>query len=140
MSDRLKLTASEEATFTEVFRRSPRRVSDGAAVTAPADAKSTQAENELIVQRLLGWERRDGGEIYPWIRGTEWLTTPTFTTWHDCGLIMEALSKLECKTAVGDKSISGSWWCTVDHVCELRTTGPLAVRAAALSYLRSLER
>lgn len=95
------------------------------------------AENALICE-FLGWKRCSSSECSGFIDSDgDHHYDVTFTSWADAGLILEALSARECKSAVGDKSISGSWWCTVGPICELRDTGPAAVRAAALAYIRS---
>ena len=114
-------------------------------MTAPADAKSTQAENERICSELLGWElKRAGPAGFDWWElpsSDEMPTTdtPTFTTWHDCGLILEAF---EAKHFGMTLHTSGKkdWNLDVWEDTSRHETGPLAVRAAALSYLRSLER
>lgn len=132
-----------------------------AAVTAPADDKSTQAENELIAERLLGWVRwQEPGEALKWKniidggRGWSIEDTPTFTRWSDCGLILEAFERLHIGRAVswqlhhcGDgrelHHVSLEWDIGDDaskYAQGEAATTPLAVRSAALSYLRSLER
>jgi len=106
------------------------------------------AENELICEKLLRWQpvRACRTRIKEWLDtpygddGAQWHTvvTPSFTAWAEAGLIMDALSEAGLKTVVGDKSVSGGWWCTADAICQLRNTGPLAIRATALKYIRSL--
>lgn len=103
-------------------------------------------ENELICEKLLGWRKRTAGFATPGIEFYGWRLpngleqpTPSFTTWAEAGLILEALSAAGLKTVVGDKSVSGSWWCTADAICQLRNTGPLAIRAAALAYIQAVK-
>lgn len=101
-----------------------------AAVTAPADDKSTQAENELICEKLLGWTGsiRNGWRLPSGEAAIPEFATPTFTTWAEAGLILEALQdvgarKLELSIQIGRGELT-----------------PQSIRSAALSYLRSLER
>lgn len=115
-------------------------------VTVSKDTLSSDQENELICERLLRWRKLFPSSPLPGIEFIGWRDnygfdkpTPAFTTWAEVGLVLEALSSRDCKSAVGDKSISGGWWCTVGPICELRDTGPAAVRAAALEYIRSMK-
>lgn len=144
MSDRLKMTASEEAAFTEAFRRSQRRVSDGAAVTAPdirflgyifdtrgapADTikpcrfepQDTQAENELIAEKLLGWVKVLPSQDMPGsphVHRAIWreqLTEHTWPRWHgDAGLHDLARARLDHRRvaeamAAVEGSAEGDW-------------------------------
>lgn len=107
------------------------------------DALSTQAENELICEKLLGWEKVLMPEDnYPAFKRS-WchdpIYAPSFTTWPDAGLLLEALAKRGVAIRVGT-SDPGMWGCwLIEHPCQaLATTAPNAVRAAALEYIRSL--
>lgn len=93
------------------------------------------AENALICEKLLGWERRSDGPSFLenyWrcATGGDRLTTPSFTTWAEAGLILEALQQPERWTATS----------TLTHLSQLLDEGhltPAAVRTASLSYVRS---
>ena len=118
-------------------------------MTAPADEKSTQAdtiqpcrfeprdtqaENELIAERLLGWKQYKTAASIWWepTLGKRQFFTPTFTTWAERGLIIDALQK--------------QWPLSKEALRDIGSTilmGALTeqdVRSIALSYLRSLER
>ena len=129
---------------------------------------NTQAENELIAEKLLGWVKvlpSNQSPGSPHVHRAIWreqltehtgrggMETPTFTTWHDCGLILEAFERLNIGRAVswqlhhcGDgrelHHVSLEWDIGDDaskYAQGEAATTPLAVRAAALSYLRSLD-
>lgn len=115
---------------------------DTAAVTAPADEKSTQAENELIAERLLGWKQYKTAASIWWepTLGKRQFFTPTFTTWHDCGLILEALFAQKGLSAIKTRVKLAQLIADIqlpDGKCKFT---PSAIRDCALSYLRSLER
>lgn len=109
-----------------------------------------QEENELICEKLLGWEKhipKDGVWGGDWLCPLEtWMKggTPTFTDWASAGLILEALA---AKGLPFDLYQDGDW--TVGFYAKKHArlaigripnsaTGPLAIRAAALAYIRSL--
>jgi hypothetical protein len=125
----------------------PVRAASAAKVdAAPTDEKSTQAENELIMA-WLGWTKHPDPELHGWWRppsGGTFMSQlhkefPTFTTWADAGLILEALRSTEPTL----EYVDGKWDCYGGDPFEsfyhaYADTGPLAIRAAALAYLRSL--
>lgn len=104
---------------------------------------SEQEENELICEKLLGWKRHEHNG------GVWWeLPAPTgeyassqfralkFTTWADAGLILDALSH----RCVDVGNLTDCWYCDIDGMLPTPNapTGPLAVRAAALKWIRNL--
>lgn len=118
----------------------------------PPEDRVTQ--NEIICEKLLGWIKRPSD--IPGISFSGWCvpngpdeSTPSFTTWADAGLILEAW------TAAGnDYDIDGTSHESGPRIsARLRRikgisyvgdfggcaeTAPIAVRAAALKYIRSL--
>jgi hypothetical protein len=97
---------------------------------------SEQSENELICVALLGWEMLPGistlGEKR-WndktMLGHVWPATPTFTSWAEAGLILDALqSRLSDETAAAELHEMGRYL----QKARLREKD---VRAAALAYL-----
>lgn len=106
------------------------------------EAMSTQAENELICEKLLGWHRCSPGSKghrngYQW---QEERCTPWFSTWADAGLILDALAKAGQRPDLGHYA-DGEWHCMVNATDECETvmfsTGPLAIRDAALAYIEA---
>jgi hypothetical protein len=122
---------------------------------------TTQEENVAICERLLKWKRAriSGLGVHLWHAkpygddGEQWVETPTpsFDTWADAGLILDAW------IAVGnDYDIEGTVTETRNAMsARLRQikgtsyvgdfggdseTAPLAIRAAALEYIKSLEK
>jgi hypothetical protein len=100
------------------------------------------AENELICEKLLGWTpclRRITDGAREWkTQESKYFLTPSFTTWADAGLILDALPK-ELEYIVGYCDIEKQWYCGQAVGADTYAdTGPLAVRAAALEYIRSL--
>lgn len=104
-------------------------------------------ENELICKKLLGWiphPREVAGLVHIayWNHPSEdcALPTPSFTTWAEAGLILERLYQRWQYPVV--HAIAGETW-----RCELVTngmsakanTGPLAIRAAALEYIKAVK-
>lgn len=105
-------------------------------------------ENELICEKLLGW--------YKWFpRGQQWAgrwadkhhqfmaySTPSFDNWADAGLIMDALDAKNLGVEVGNyANLDEHWYCDIESLgppVNKASTAPLAVRAAALAYIRSL--
>lgn len=96
---------------------------------------TTQEENELICERLLGWEvRRRFGNNPCWLFFPDGRVANgpySFTTWAEAGLILEALQGSELKPA-------GRACESLAH--ELIDGGltPALVRAAALEYIKQL--
>lgn len=117
---------------------------------------SDQEENELICERLLGWVRSEvpgtfGATMwYPTPYGSDgeqWraVVTPTFTTWAEAGLILDALAKAGRFPSLGETR-SSRWAGTYlndprdlerSQNLSYGATGPLAIRAAALEYIRA---
>lgn len=104
-------------------------------------ASIEQEENALIAEKLLGWKQdaidSDGCKLWRDTRGERVWRTPTFTDWHSAGMILEALSAIGKMPRHGQRP-DGRWYCVVygeDPVAS--TTGPLAIRAAAIAYIRS---
>lgn len=99
-------------------------------------------ENELICEKLLGWVRA------PSCGEQEWLvveniddvplqrTTPSFATWAEAGLILDALAAKKLGHYI-DRLYEGGYRAFIDKVERdfIADTGPLAMRAAALAYV-----
>jgi hypothetical protein len=108
------------------------------------------AENQLICAKLLGWTPDDGG----WIKQDGYMYggcgTPSFTTWADAGLILDSFQQRGVGRTVWQENhpgepnemhrffVSAQWERDGKVICVEGSTGPLAVRAAALAYIRSL--
>lgn len=113
------------------------------------------AENVSIVEKLLGWKRAGDPDVPLWLkpatetrREEQWYT-PSFDTWADAGLILDAWI-----AAGNDYDIEGTVTETrkamsarlrqikgISYVGDFggdSETAPLAIRAAALKYIRSL--
>jgi hypothetical protein len=107
---------------------------------------STDQENELICEKLLGWKRATSMLVakpdFIWMDGHVRRKTPRFTAWADAGLILEALAARKAYPVVG--RCATVWTCTahtkprMDEATGCDESGPLAIRAAALEYIRSL--
>ncbi len=102
---------------------------------------TTEGENELICEKLLGWERITSGEatgfFFPSPSAIA-CDAPSFTDWASAGLILEALDNEGLAWTFGNGP-EGDFECRVSNACDIHIyaeTGPLAVRAAALAYLR----
>jgi len=110
------------------------------------DESSTDAENELICEKLLGWRKCStfGAQCAGWTRPDSAAhsdNTPDFTTWAEAGLILDALSSRSVDPTL--EYSDGKWDCYGGDPFEsfihaYRDTGPLAIRAAALEYIRRL--
>lgn len=99
-------------------------------------------QNEIICEKLLGWIKRPSD--IPGISFSGWAvpdgsdeSTPSFETWAEAGLILDAIygegGDITFATGVGD------WWCEINEGPQAsHKTGPLAIRAAALEYIRRL--
>lgn len=98
-----------------------------------------QAENEAICERLLGWAATRGPLMgTAWPVGGAWIPTPTFLTWSEAGLILEALQKAGRTPSL--EVNDGQWDCYGNEPYNAwfharADTAPAAVRAAALAYL-----
>lgn len=61
---------------------------------------TTQQDNESICTKLLGWKRRlDGAWDLP--SGAAMTDTPSFGNWRFCGLILDAVAKLDMLWEIG---------------------------------------
>jgi hypothetical protein len=103
----------------------------------PVSPENLFEANEQICAKLLGWTPSDGG----WLKNDGYMYggcgTPSFTTWAEAGLILDALINLGIGVDVGNSG--GGWYCDIySGLVPSESTGPLAVRAAALQYIRSL--
>jgi hypothetical protein len=109
---------------------------------------TTEEENIEICLRLLGWRRHPDPELSGWyappddgcfMNSAVHKQFPTFSTWGDAGLIMDAL---RAKGITFFKLISREWGWHLDMPesvdDDAHDTGPLAIRSAALEYIRSL--
>lgn len=96
-------------------------------------------QNELICEQMLGWRRAVGG----WIKQDGFMYggcgTPSFTSWAEAGLILEALSLLKDEKPRCGQRMAGDWYCVTRTAGGTADTGPLAVRAAALEYITSMQ-
>lgn len=106
------------------------------------DAMSTQQENELICAKLLGWELRPrfGNNPRELYRPDGSLANEplTFTTWAETGLILDALAARELVPGLEHDGLE--WICALrDSMVTGANTGPLAVRAAALEYIKAVK-
>jgi hypothetical protein len=95
-------------------------------------------ENEVICEKLLGWNRSSiVGYWFPSQEHAGTVRTPSFTTWGDAGLILDALASKGAMPGVHFNR--GDWFAEHDgDYGNAFVSGPLAVRAAALEYIRSL--
>lgn len=102
-------------------------------------------QNEIICEKLLGWIKRPSD--IPGISFSGWCvpngpdeSTPSFATWADAGLILDALAKAGQRPDLGHYR-DGEWHCMVnatdDLVPQTFSTGPLAIRDAALAYIEA---
>lgn len=98
------------------------------------------AENALICEKLLGWKQSSIlGYWFPSPCHVGTLKTPAFDTWASAGRILEAL---EIKREPIDVFHEDEDWSAELGVyrCTGRgTTGPLAIRAAALEYIKAVK-
>lgn len=124
----------------------------------PPDAMNTHAENELICEKLLGWERCQHPECDGWWHAgmtcnyapgavqenRRTRDIPSFTTWAGAGLILEAMGRNHHIDFGKNSHGEGRWFCAFEDTSNIPVgedyaeTGPLAIRAAALEYIRSL--
>jgi hypothetical protein len=98
--------------------------------------------NELICAKLLGWERWPDPQrpAFQWRKlftATSWevLQTPSFTTWAEAGLILDALQRM----SVIGVAASITYDNIIEELCidlQRRELTPARVRAAALEYIR----
>jgi len=102
---------------------------------------TTQEENELICERLLGWKTSSIlGYWFPSQERAGTVRTPSFTTWAEAGLILVEFNqrKLEVDICID----AGECWVTIWNPKPRSTAKsadlPPLIRAAALEYIRSL--
>jgi hypothetical protein len=100
-------------------------------------------ENEAICEKLLGWKRSSiVGYWFPSQEHAGTVRTPSFTTWADAGLILDALNKRVLGVEVGNFGrYEAHWYCDIESLgppVNKASTAPLAIRAAALEYIRRL--
>jgi hypothetical protein len=100
------------------------------------------AENDLICTKLLGLTKHCSAPSCPDWRtadGKRFWSNPTFDNWADAGLILNALAATAVYFEHGYDDNDNEWFCEIrPHWSIWATTGPLAIRAAALEYIRSL--
>ena len=91
-------------------------------------------ENVSIVEKLLGWKRAGDPDVPIWLkpatetrREEQWYT-PSFTTWAEAGLIIDALQSVVGWEPARARSQLG-WLLKTSELT------PLAIRAAALEYI-----
>lgn len=111
-------------------------------MTTQVPPDELNAENALICEKLLGWTQSSvKGYWYPNQTQAGSVSTPKFTGWYHAGLILDALAKAGQRPDLGHYA-DGEWHCMINATdeCEtvMFTTGPLAIRDAALEYVRSL--
>lgn len=103
------------------------------------EALSTKQENALICEMLLGFKKHcDEPDCLDWrtADGKRYWKSPSFTTWADAGLILDAFKAKDCIVSLQFAGKGG--YCAVNDVSANDTPLPLAIRAAALKYIRSL--
>ena len=98
-----------------------------------------QAENELIAEKLLGWRKLAAATSeHPAVwheqltahTGRGGMETPTFATWAEAGLILDLLMT---HIGPGLPQLRTKLASMLEH----RQLTPLAIRSAALAYLRA---
>jgi hypothetical protein len=115
---------------------------------------TTEEENQFICEKLLGWHKVPplspipGIEFVGWRHGSarEIVNTPSFTTWADAGLILDALSAKNIRWHLTRSVQFGIYIFSLDPIGspggqweEKRDRkAALAIRSAALAYIRSL--
>lgn len=105
------------------------------------------SQSELICEKLLGWKKRPSD--IPGMGFSGWCvpngpdeSTPSFATWAEAGLILEALSARGTNPSMDYRD--GKWDCYGGDPFEsffhaYADTGPLAIRAAALQYIKAVK-
>jgi hypothetical protein len=91
-------------------------------------------QNEIICEKLLGWVKRPSD--IPGISFSGWCvpngpdeSTPSFGTWAEAGLILDALQSMAGWESA--RACSQFGW-----LLKTRELTPLAIRAEALEYIR----
>lgn len=102
---------------------------------------SEQSDNELICEKLLGWTRDPEWQLPAWKDGKEDRgPTPSFATWAEAGLILDALDVAEPEVILRKFRVNDVNWTARTRTSEgFGSAGPLAIRALALDYLRASE-
>lgn len=96
----------------------------------PVSPDELGIENEAICEKLLGWNRSSiVGYWFPSQEHAGTVRTPSFTTWAEAGLILEALKNVVGWEPARARSQLG-WLLKTGELT------PLAVRAEALEYIR----
>jgi hypothetical protein len=99
-------------------------------------------ENEAICETLLGWKRSSiVGHWFPSQEHAGTVRTPSFTTWADAGLILDAFegrAPVERVDSANYKSSAGEQLKKLGIVLSRGEMRPTHIRAAALAYIRSL--
>lgn len=99
-----------------------------------------EEENERICEELLGWERVAGeGRLIGMIiwkpTPTTWcMSAPTFETWTDAGLILDAMMRIHIAKHP-ELQPAESHCLSIEFHPDRHETVPAAIRAGALAYL-----
>lgn len=111
---------------------------------------SIAEENELICERLLGWKRdetygcwRDANGLWLEQYGSyddENPIQPALSTWAEAGLIIDALDAREPEVILRKFRVNDvNWTARIRNAEGFGNTGPLAIRACALEYIKRKE-
>lgn len=117
---------------------------------------SEEEENILIIEKLLAWKKHPDPDVVRWWQppnGDGMFISllhkefPTFTDWASAGLIMDALVNRGVDIVCRYNPERDAWECSAenpeidvdDGLEQGDKSGPLAIRAAALDYIRSTE-
>lgn len=112
----------------------------------PSDAMTTQQENGLICEKLLGFKKHcDRPDCHDWRSADDkrYWNSPAFTTWADAGLILEALRThgliAELQAREKEYWFGICWPVSDNYVFDCRNeSGPLAIRTTALAYIKAV--
>lgn len=101
------------------------------------------SENELICKKLLGWHPPGGHADIWWHKPNGRIVPkdemPTFTTWAEAGLILDALRARGVITSI---QFTTAGYCAIDSVCSEPPAVeniPLAIRTAAIRYIKAVK-
>lgn len=104
------------------------------------------AENALICEKLLGLTKHcdePGCNDWRTADGRRYWNNPTFETWAQAGLILDVIERIGAPTIswATSRGISGGWLCQFfqPYISAAGDSGPLAIRAAALEYIKALQ-
>lgn len=97
-------------------------------------------ESYLICEKLLGWHKclpdsKGWRNSFDWEESED---TPDFSSWGQAGLILDAL---QTKGVITSIQFTTAGYCAIDSVSSdppAIENIPLAIRTAALKYIRSL--